>query len=120
MLSRKSSVTGTNKTNTHCIHCGNPAKQVKPGYHMAVCAKSADTWQKYKVTCIEYDWMKFSQNFECANPGCSNPTQHLDHNHSTKEVRGFLCSGCNKALGYLGEDYQRMAGLMQYLSEHEQ
>lgn len=119
-LSRKSPVTGQTHTNTHCIHCGNPAKQVKPGYNMAVCAKSADVWSKYRMTCVEYDWMKFSQAGECANPGCSNPAQHLDHNHTTGQVREFLCAGCNKALGYLGEDYQRMVGLIQYLSTHEQ
>jgi hypothetical protein len=119
-LFRKSPVTGDHKTNTNCIHCNQPAKQVKPGYRMAVCPKSADTWQRYKLTCIEYDWIRFSQAGECANPGCNNPAQHLDHNHTTGKVRQFLCAGCNKALGYLGEDYQRMAGLIQYLQEHEE
>jgi len=101
-----------------CIHCGSPSKHVRDGYHASVCQRGVDTWTKYKVNCVEYDWMQYKQDYTCANPGCDKPAEHLDHNHETGEVRAFLCSGCNKALGYLGEDFQRMAGLIQYLQDY--
>ena len=97
-----------------CIHCDRPAKQGK-----RVCTQGYYADQRYNLNCLEYNWKKFNQAFTCANPGCDNPAEHLDHHHDTGQVRDFLCSGCNKALGYLSEDAQRMAGLIQYLAKHE-
>lgn len=46
------------------------------------------------------------QGSKCA--GCKSPMtleqSHLDHNHKTGEVRGFLCFNCNLAEGVL-KDY---------------
>lgn len=40
---------------------------------------------------------------------------HVDHDHATGKVRGFLCSRCNKALGMLRDDPVRIRGLLAYL-----
>jgi len=102
-----------------CVHCDRPARHLRDDYYASDCKQNSEVWRKYGVTCVEYNFKKFAQNYTCANEGCNNPAQHLDHNHETGQVRDFLCSGCNKALGYLGEDFQRMAGLIKYLAEHE-
>ena len=53
---------------------------------------------------------------KCFNPGCLNTRQlHIDHDHDTGRVRGLLCGGCNKSLGFLGEDRDRIRGLLEYL-----
>lgn len=39
----------------------------------------------------------------------------VDHDHETNEIRGLLCSGCNTALGWLGEDPERMYALARYI-----
>lgn len=43
---------------------------------------------------------------------------HVDHNHTTKKVRGLLCHQCNVALGLLKEDKIRIDGLRYYLAKH--
>lgn len=44
----------------------------------------------------------------------TEPRRHVDHNHSTGEVRGVLCGNCNRALGVLGENVQRILNLADY------
>lgn len=39
----------------------------------------------------------------------------IDHDHSTGDVRGMLCSACNKALGFLREDVNRTLSLADYI-----
>lgn len=68
----------------------------------------------------------------CSNQGClSTENLHMDHDHSCCPpekfpqshkvscglcVRGWLCRNCNLALGKLGDDINRMRGLVDYLS----
>jgi len=44
-------------------------------------------------------------------------TIHVDHNHKTGIVRGFLCGGCNRALGILKENPIRIRQLADYIEE---
>lgn len=60
----------------------------------------------------------------CANPGCrtTNPGAkgwQTDHDHETGKVRGELCGGCNKALGFINDDEKRADGLADYLRTHK-
>lgn len=81
---------------------------------------------KYGVTREQYEARWASQGGICANPRCDRPASHLDHDHqccpSNRKgcgecVRGFLCKGCNWALGHLGDDVDRLSGLIEYLSQ---
>ena len=60
-----------------------------------------------------------AQGGKCANTGCdgrhsdSKRGLHADHDHATGLARVLLCHGCNTALGSLGEDSQRIAGLLE-------
>ena len=49
---------------------------------------------------------------------CGTQTERLclDHDHSTHELRGFLCANCNKGLGMLKEDPEILAQAIEYLS----
>lgn len=40
---------------------------------------------------------------------------HLDHNHRSGQVRGFLCGNCNRALGLLRESSQIIRAMLAYI-----
>ena len=51
---------------------------------------------------------------------CDNPPMrralHYDHDHATGQFRGWLCHGCNAALGNVGDDQKRLLKLIEYLN----
>lgn len=44
-----------------------------------------------------------------------SPATHLDHNHATGLVRSLLCGECNRALGLMREDRNRILRMVRYL-----
>jgi hypothetical protein len=46
-------------------------------------------------------------------------TYHIDHCHATGRVRGILCSGCNRAIGMLGDTSASVMRAVQYLEMAE-
>lgn len=43
----------------------------------------------------------------------------IDHDHETGQARGALCASCNKALGHLRDDPDRVASLLAYVLSWE-
>ena len=48
--------------------------------------------------------------------GKNNSTWCLDHNHDTKEFRGYLCHKCNRGLGAFDDDIEKLERAMEYLN----
>lgn len=46
----------------------------------------------------------------------SKETAQLDHCHTTGKHRGFLCRGCNTALGFFKDDVKLLEKAIEYLS----
>ena len=42
---------------------------------------------------------------------------HLDHDHATGKFRGWLCNGCNSALGHVKDDPAVLRKLADYLEQ---
>lgn len=76
-----------------------------------------------KLSYDEYVALHAAQKGLCA--ACGKPEKELhkgkvralavDHDHKTGKIRGLLCGGCNRALGLLHEDVERIKALLLYL-----
>ena len=49
----------------------------------------------------------------------TSPRMHVDHNHASGKVRGYLCHACNLALGYLRDDIDVLLKAIDYLRTSE-
>lgn len=78
-------------------------------------------WREYKILPEQYDKMLREQSGLCAicgtdNPGAGRTLMNVDHDHSTGDVRGLLCMGCNVALGHMSDDVDRLRSAIKYLT----
>ncbi len=78
----------------------------------------------YGLTLEKYREMELSQGGVCkicasAPSGLKYDTHlHVDHDHATREIRGLLCGGCNRALGIMKESPSRLEKAAAYLRQH--
>ena len=97
-------------------------------------AKSSWLKKRFGITLDQRNQMLAEQGNKCANkrclvnhPGYYNSTGrfgkpkdwHVDHDHSTGQIRGIVCANCNMALGMAQDDVERLRGLIEYLQKHE-
>lgn len=69
----------------------------------------------YSMTMDDYEIRVVAQGGRCAI--CRTPEKlHVDHDHSTGQVRGLLCNNCNRALGLLRDDPDVLARAVLYLT----
>ena len=90
--------------------------------------KNYDLTRRYGITLTEYDAMCKQQSGKCLICG-QNPKETqcranqysnegklvVDHDHTTKKVRGLLCAKCNRGLGYFSEDVNALQNAINYL-----
>lgn len=116
-----------------CMKCGTLVP-VKPGH--PVCAdckvdprdperaarnERRRTLRRYGITEADWTRMLAEQNGVCAICGTDTPcprtgkTWHIDHCHETGIVRGLLCNSCNRGIGQLGDDPDRLEAAARYL-----
>ncbi len=74
---------------------------------------------RYGITNDQFESMMGSQSERCAICDGQETYEHnrlcIDHDHETKEVRGLLCTRCNKALGGFFDNPDLLQKAMQYL-----
>jgi hypothetical protein len=83
--------------------------------------------RKYGITLAEYELMVERQRGLCAicggppvkGRGAARERFNVDHCHKTGRIRGLLCSGCNRGLGYLGDTAVGLQAAVDYLSKWE-
>jgi len=70
---------------------------------------------RYGITVDQYDEMVKNQNGQCKI--CKESVKlHVDHCHKTGQVRGLLCNGCNRGLGYFNDNIDKLISATTYLS----
>lgn len=94
-------------------------------YHLKYRAK--DLERKFGISDDRYNRILEEQNGVCAI--CKRPEKStrngvirclsVDHNHTTNEVRGLLCSNCNTSIGKMMEDKALLQSAIAYLDKWE-
>lgn len=71
----------------------------------------------FSLTIQEYDMLLEKQNGVCAICGnaCAHFSLAVDHCHQTGEIRGLLCSQCNRGLGLFRDEPERLRKAAEYL-----
>jgi hypothetical protein len=73
----------------------------------------------YGITPNQYEELLERQGGTCAICPRTADSQkrrlHVDHDHSTGKVRGLLCDQCNRAVGLLGDDPDRLRKAAAYV-----
>jgi hypothetical protein len=76
----------------------------------------------YGLTEADYDLLVAKQGARCATCGY-RPTGkarlHLDHDHDTGAIRGFLCFRCNNGIGDFGDSVGVLLNVIAYLTPTE-
>ena len=73
----------------------------------------------YNITPEEYDTILKRQNNVCAichNIDSGGRKLAVDHNHETGEIRGLLCSRCNRGIGFFMDDVHLLEDAIRYLA----
>lgn len=81
--------------------------------------KRAMLKKHYGITPEEYGEMFRAQRGVCAicSEVCATGRNlAVDHCHATGEIRGLLCANCNRALGLLRDDPERLRRAIAYLA----
>lgn len=69
-----------------------------------------------------YEELLIAQYHKCAI--CGRPAEacrqrlHIDHDHSTLEVRGLLCENCNRGLGLFNDNPEALRNAAEYLGRN--
>lgn len=79
--------------------------------------------KEYNITLEDYDTMYEAQGGKCKICGTEDPKTPkngrfcVDHNHETGEVRGLLCSSCNRGIGLLQDNPDVILSAYKYLTQ---
>jgi len=72
----------------------------------------------YGLDLLEYEKLFELQSGECAV--CLQKPRyklHVDHCHTTGEIRGLLCASCNRGMGYFRDDIKSLSRAVKYLQK---
>jgi len=85
--------------------------------------KSKDNYYSYMYGITEetYNHIFNKQNGKCAICGTHqidlSVKLSVDHDHLTNEVRGLLCSKCNKGIGFMNDSVEILHNAINYLNQ---
>ena len=109
---------GKNYKDGHQYHCKQCAREyVTQNRHIV---SGGMLKRRYGIDYDDYELMLKQQNGVCAICGKVDPYKRalaVDHDHSTKKVRGLLCNPCNTSLGKMHDDPALLRRAAEYLEE---
>ena len=86
---------------------------------MSTCKECAKK-QKRQVAKLRRDFPPPAPGTKCAVPNCTMDATHLDHDHDTGLIRGYICMKHNSALGFCEDDPANVMNLWHYITKYKQ
>ena len=110
--------------NADCAACGRVKVKFKKHKKLWVCfnhlhelnkkrIRKPGYWKKQHRRGIRFEWRRLMES-SCEICG-SDKRLVPDHNHTTNEYRGTLCSNCNCGIGFLNDNVNKIEKALQYL-----
>jgi len=84
-----------------------------------MATKETNLKHRYGMTLVDYNDMLSKQNHQCKICCIETSGLVVDHCHVSGNVRGLLCSSCNKGLGFFQDNPERMERAAQYVVENK-
>ena len=97
-----------------CKECCAVQKQTIKDYY-----RDWELKKEYGITLQTYREESRRRNNCCDICGKKVPTLHVDHNHSTMKLRGYLCGSCNRGIGLLQDSKELIRKALEYMEKHE-
>ena len=89
-------------------------------YQCKDCKKDIELQRIYGITLEQYTQMLTAQNGKCSICETSNTKKlHVDHCHTTNQVRGLLCNSCNNGLGRFFDNIKYLENAIIYLKNYD-
>lgn len=110
-----------------CTECANARSRKHHARRMETdpdyIAAKRDSYIKstWGINAKEYEAILSQQGNQCGICGTVKPKGgwHLDHDHVTGKIRGFLCNPCNRGIGYLQDNKEILVNAVKYLEKHD-
>jgi hypothetical protein len=91
----------------------------------AVTQNRKQVLKRYGLTLTTYEELLATQGYVCAICKTSNSyvmngksrALDIDHDHTTGQVRGALCSNCNRGIGLFKDNPEVLANALEYLTK---
>jgi len=99
----------------------NSGTKDKLATHCKACHKESSLSRTYGLNSGEYEAMEAQQGGVCKICGGVNDDGRrlfVDHDHSTGDVRGLLCNPCNRAVGLMQDNPERLRKAAAYLEAY--
>ena len=104
-----------------CIKCGI-VKELNQ-FNRYICRNNL-LFTKCKTCCNEYsrNYSKLKKQYTNIHKYCFCCNKYdenliLDHDHTTNQLRGWLCKKCNTSIGGLGDNIEGVLKAVQYLKQ---
>lgn len=89
----------------------------RPGYKekAALTKRRYHLKRTYGISLEEYERLAIDGCHICGAREAGKKSLHVDHCHSTGQVRGILCDACNKGIGSFRDDTELLEKAISYL-----
>lgn len=109
----------TGKPRSECKEC-NKRQALAWSRKNKVRSREIHLQSEYGIDLVEYGRLSALQNNVCKiceKPERENRKLCVDHCHKTGRVRGLLCGGCNKSIGFMGDSIELLSRAIKYLGD---